>query len=262
LGAGAVVLAAGAFLLGRGTAHPATTSVPTATALSALTSATATPANASCGAPGRVAAGTLKSVSGSTLTVTTPKGTTVTVKTDSNTKVTKVVKAGLGDVTVGATVAVHGSAGASATIAADQVAVVPAAVRPGAAGGQFGPRKPAGGFAVGTVQSVSGSSFTVTAGGTTITVTTTSSTSFSKTVSAGVSDLTIGQPIAVGGTPNSDGSITAANIEQAGAGTGIAGRLPGNGFRFGPGPGRGRPPGAPATTVPSGPATTVPSGSP
>ncbi len=85
-------------------------------------------------------------------------------------------------------------------------------------------------------------------GGTTVTVTTATSTAFSKTVSATVAELTVGQPIAVGGTPNSDGSITAATVEQAGAGTGL-GKFPG--FGVGPG-GRGHLPFGPGTTLPAG----------
>jgi hypothetical protein len=266
LGAGAVVLAAGAFLLGRGSAPRSPSTLPTATALSALTSATAAPATAACGTPRGVTAGTLKSVSGSTLTVTTPKGTPVTVKTDSNTKVTKVVSGSLADVTTGATVAVHGAANGTSALTADQVAVLPATglkpltagpagpagpASPGGPGGRGAPRALAAGLAVGTVQSVSSSGFTVTSGGTTITVTTSSSTTFSKTMSAAVSDLTVGQPIAVGGTANSDGSVTAVTIEQAGTGTGL-GRFPGFGIGPRPGPGRLQRPVAPGTTLPSG----------
>jgi hypothetical protein len=239
LGAGALLLAAGAFLLGRGTAHASPSSLPTATALSALNSVASAPTgpgNAACAGPRKAAGGTLKSVSGSTLTVTSPRGGDVTVKTDSNTKVTKIVKGGLGDVTSGAVVAIHGTPKGTTAIAADQVAVLPANTPAppgkGPAGkgpGAFGPKAQGAGFAVGTVQSVSASGFTVLSGGSTVTITTSSSTTFSKTVAAAVSDLVTGQPIAVGGTPNSDGSITASNIQQAGPGV-AAGKLPGIGF--------------------------------
>jgi hypothetical protein len=305
LGAGAVVLAAGAFFLGRGTAHRSTVA-PTATALSARSSATAA-ANAACGGTvRRVVAGTLKSDSGGTLTVTPPKGGSVTVKTTSTTKVIEVVKGALSDVTVGATVSVRGAptgtgtgtANATSTIAAEQVAILPAnsalggalhiagpggpgprafGPRAKAAPGAAGPAVGAGGaagtgsasetvrVAIGTVKSVSGSSFTISAGSnTTITITTSSSTTFSKTVQGTVASLTIGQPIAVSGTPNSDGSVTATNIEQgttAGMGPlapfgglggfggfgGVRGRGPMSGT--GPGPGTTLPPATSPTTT-------------
>jgi hypothetical protein len=243
LAGGAVLLAVGAFLLGHVTARAASpASVADATTLNALTSATSAATNASCTGPRRVAAGTLKAVSGTTLTITNPKGATVTVKTDSSTKVTKVVAGTLGDVTTGATVAVHGAASGATitTIAADQVAIIPAtSATPFAGPRPFGRVAPAApnapapakmmGAAIGTVQSVTGSGFTLSSGGRTITVTTSSSTVFSETVTANVSDLVVGQPIAAGGTPNSDGSITASNIEQATVKTGL-GTFPGLGF--------------------------------
>jgi hypothetical protein len=241
-----VVLAAGAFLLGRGTAHqtPSSSSISTATALSALSSATTPPTNTACGGPRSAVGGTLKSVSGSTLTVTDRSGASKTVKTDSNTKITKVVKGSLADVKAGAIVTVHGTASGTTGIAADQVAILPAGTTlpsklPSA--GNFGPKAQTAGIAIGTVQNVTATSFTVSSGGTTITVTTSGSTAFSKTVSATVGQLTVGQPIAVRGTPNSDGSITATEITQADSGV-AGGKLPG--FGFGPGP-RGRGPGSP-----------------
>jgi hypothetical protein len=94
------------------------------------------------------------------------------------------------------------------------------------------------------VQSVSGNSFVLEQpGGTTITVTTSSSTTFVMTESVAVSQLTIGKTIVAAGTPNSDGSITAVAIDQ-GAGSfpglggpgglgGLGGFGPGFGGRFG-----------------------------
>jgi hypothetical protein len=241
------VLAAGAFLLGRGTAHsaPSTSTISTATALSALSSATTPPTNTACAGPrGAGDGGTLKSVSGNTLTITNPSGASKTVKTDSNTKITKVVKGSLADVKAGAVVTVHGTASGTTGIAADQVAILPSGTAlPGKTppGGTFGPKAQTAGIAIGTVQNVTGTSFTVSSGGTTITVTTSGSTAFSKTVTATVGQLTVGQPISVKGTPNSDGSITATQIVQADPGV-AGGKLPG--FGFGPGP-RGRAPGSP-----------------
>lgn len=240
LGGGAVLLAVGAFLLGHSTSRaPGPSATASASAsLADLVAAPVAGGNPTCDGPKRVAGGTLKSVNGSTLTVTGPKGESVTVRTDSNTKVTKVVTGALGDVTTGATVAVHGTASpakGTASIAADHVAIVPAGIVPGvrpnvlkpgtgpAAG--FGAKAAAAGVAFGTVQSVTSSGFTVLSGGTTVTVVTSSMTVFSKTTPATVGDLTVGQPIAIAGTPNSDGTITAAQIEQAAAGVGL-GKLP------------------------------------
>jgi hypothetical protein len=253
MGGGAVLLAVAAFLLGHSTAR-ASSSPADATTLSALSSATTATTNAPCaGGPHQGTAGTLKSKSGTTLTVTTPKGTDVTVKTDGNTKVTKVVTAALGDVAKGTVVAVHGTANGT-TIAADHVGILPAAAAnpsgpgpggaPPGAGRPFGPKAQAAGVALGTVQSVTSSGFTLSSGGTTITVTTSSSTVFAKTVTATVNDLVTGQPIAVAGTPNSDGSITAASVAQSTIAGGL-GKLPGFGFGFGLRGPRGRPAGSP-----------------
>jgi hypothetical protein len=256
--------------------------------------AAASPGGATCAVPRRATIGTLKSVSGGTLTVAPPKGNPVTVKTDSATKVTKVVSAALSDVTVGSVVTVRGtpaaangssgaggaagaagagnaagSAGSSGaagtggpagavTVAASQVVVLPAGLNlpmPGAAhsvparGPGFRPGGPAfrpggPGLVAGTVKSVAGATFTIVEGTRVVTVTTTSATTFRTTVAAAVGDLTVGQPVAVGGVANSDGSITAATIEQGA--TELPGIMPG----FGPGfafP-RGGHPATPPTT--------------
>jgi hypothetical protein len=187
------------------------------------------------------------------------------VKATSTTKVTKVTTGALSDVTVGATVSVHGTASGS-TIAADQVAVLPANTTLPGAGGFPGGRRfgPAGGatlpagLAMGTVQTVSGSTFTVLSRGTTVTVTTNGSTAFSHTVAATVGQLSIGQPIAVTGTPNSDGSITAMNIEQAGTAGALAPYARPGPFRLGPGGGPFSGPGpGPGTTLPPAPTTST-----
>lgn len=240
LGGGAVLLAAGAFLLGHATAPRSSTAASTAATLNALTSAPTATTNGSCASPRRITAGTLKSVNGTTLTVTGPKGAAITVKTTSGTKITQVVKGSLGDVTMGATVLVQGTTGSpsatGATIAASHVDIAASATRKPPMGGRaFGAARAGSGLAIGTVQSVSSSGFTVTSGSSSITVTTSSSTVFVKTVTGTVGSLTVGQPIAVGGTPNSDGSITALTIEQSDSALGrfpAFGAFPGV---FGPG---------------------------
>lgn len=279
LGGGAVLLAVAAFALGRATPHQSTNTATNLGALTAATSPAAPASGASCVSPRRVASGTLKAINGSTLTVTNAKGTAITVKTDSNTKVTAIVKGSLGDVTKGATVVVEGTSsgtGAATAITASHVDIAGITLPASPAGGArvFGPGpKGTSGLALGTVESVSSSGFTLSSGGNTITVTASSSTVFAKAESIAASALTIGQPIAITGTPNSDGSITALTIEQADSSLGklpAFGLVPAvfggpasfggpGGFGFGPlrlGPFARRGPGGPPATAT--PPTTTP----
>jgi hypothetical protein len=114
------------------------------------------------------------------------------------------------------------------------------------------PARPAG-VAFGTVGTVTPTGFTVVEGnGTTVTVTTSAATKFVKTVDVSLAELTLGQPVVVGGTANADGSFDATQVGQGGAGLGIRGgpgsggpgfggpAFGGGGPGFGGGPGGGR----------------------
>jgi hypothetical protein len=204
------------------------------------------------GFPGGGTFGTLTSVNGSTLTLTMQDGTTKTVTTSSTTRITKTVDGTLSDIKVGDNVVAMGTANGT-TITAQRVTDrgTQAPGGPGANGarpnGNGGPPPGAapnggaagGGFAAGTVKSISGSTIVLTApDGTATTVKTESATTYSVTKTVALSALITGQNLVVQGTPNSDGSIAATNVQQGG---GFGGR-PG-----GPGGGSGAPSGTSAS---------------
>ena len=99
------------------------------------------------------------------------------------------------------------------------------------ANGRFGGarRAGAGGATVGQVVSQDANSITVQlADGSSKIVNISGTTTFSKTASASKSDIQTGTRIAAFGTPNSDGSISAQNVQinpmiRTGRGTGIGG---------------------------------------
>jgi hypothetical protein len=253
LGFGAVVIAAAGYVAGSAHAHRAApaAALSAGSALNAAaTSPSASPAPASgCQSNRRAVAGTLKAVNDTSFTVGLRNGTTVTVHTSSTTTIRKAEMGALSDIKDGATVAVRGTSSGQNAIAASQVDLVDRAVKPAPSTG--GPTTPGpgstnrpvpprlAGVALGTVSNMTGSGFTVTEGnGTKVTVTTTTSTKVTKTVAASLNQLTTGQPVAAGGTANSDGSIAATQVAQGQAGLGPwPGGFPGPGAF--PGPGRG-----------------------
>jgi hypothetical protein len=82
------------------------------------------PAEAIGGRPmgrGGLTIGTIESIDGSTLTVTTPDGQTITVDVPEGTSVTSSVEVSLGDLPVGSTVVIRGAKGEDGTITADSV---------------------------------------------------------------------------------------------------------------------------------------------
>jgi hypothetical protein len=241
LAAGAVALAAGGYLVGkttRGSAGPNAT----ASQASSADLAAAVSGRGPCTGPQRGVAGTLKSINGTSLTVTSAQGKDVTVTTSASTTVHKTVSGTAADITDGTVVAVHGTANGSNAIAADQVAILPAGAAPKLRqrpAGRLPGRAPGPGLAFGTAQKAGNGNFTVTEpDGTQITVSTSTSTKVVKTVDAALKDLEIGKPIAVDGTVNSDGSVAATQVAQGTGDLGVGGQ---RGFgRFGGGgPGRG-----------------------
>jgi hypothetical protein len=161
-------------------------------------------------------AGTLNSNDGSKLTVTGRNNQTVTVNTTNTTKVTRIVDGKLGDISDRAVVAVHGTAAANNTVAADQIVILPSGMpTPGKMHARSGAALQREGVAIGTVSPPSNGTFTVTdPDGTKVTVTTSSSTKVVRTTTVAVKELTVNQPIVVKGTRNADGSVTATAIRQ------------------------------------------------
>ncbi len=84
--------------------------------------------------------------------------------------------------------------------------------QPGQNGGRFGGRGGSG--AAGDILSVDSNSITVKlSDGSSKIVVLTGSTAINKAASASASDLTVGERVAAFGTTNSDGSITATNVQ-------------------------------------------------
>jgi hypothetical protein len=219
--AGAVALAAGAFFIGHTSTHRGTTLSPsTAANVAAATDPTAapnpaTPNKANCKGMHGVA-GTLKSIDGpNKLTVTTPDNRTVTVNTDGNTKVTKITDGKVSDVGDGSVVTVKGTPGATNTVTADQIAILPKGTN-APARKLPGARMQQAGIAIGTASGNNNGTFTVTEpDGTKVTVNTSGTTKVVVAATTTIDKLEVGKPIAVKGTPNADGSVvTATNIQQ------------------------------------------------
>jgi hypothetical protein len=235
--AGALTLAAVGYLVGNahaGTSNNAQKVAADNTINADLAAATTPTASTSVCEPGhRGVAGTLKAINGSSLTVGRPEGGTVTVKTSPATTVHKTVAGSVSDIKDGQTVAIHGTTTGQNAIAADQIALLAADAGPKLdrlPAGRFAEKASELGFAFGTVTKTANGTFTVNEpGGTSVAITTSSTTKVIKTVVSSVKDLTVGQPLVAIGTANSDGSVTAIQIEQ-----GSADLKFGKGFGLGP----------------------------
>jgi len=92
-------------------------------------------------------------------------------------------------------------------------------------GGTFGSGS-GGQFAVGTISSVNGNSFTVTTSQAQVTVNISANTTILKTVNGAVSDLSVGDSLSVMGTIDSSGDIDATFISVRPQGQGIPGTSP------------------------------------
>jgi hypothetical protein len=223
---------------------------PAATiASSAAPGSSPSPSASQAAFPGIV--GTAAAVSGSSLEVQNPTSGQVTVTFTTSTPITDTVSVTAKDVTVGSCVTVVGTpsaAGAAAKSVTATSVTISAPVkgncvgtggfgtggfgrpgstssprpsfspraRPSGSGGAFG--RGAFGGANGKVTSVSASGFVVqgrnpaASTGTSITVTTSATTKYLKTVTAGPSALKVGLCITAVGTPNSIGAVAARSI--------------------------------------------------
>ncbi len=186
-----------------------TPSSSSGTALAAQSGGTAM-----CGSP-PAAVGTVKSVGDNTFTLTTSSGSTVTVDVGSSTKYVdpSVSSPTFSNVTVGEHVAVIGTE-SSNTVTATSV-LIGAPPAGGMGGGAFGAAGPGGPpAAVGTVKSVGDNTFTLTtASGSTVTVDVGSSTKYvdPSVSSPTLSNVTVGEHVAVIGTESSD-TVTATAV--------------------------------------------------
>ena len=166
-------------------------------------------------------AGTVASVSGSTVTVTTPDGASQKVLLTDSTTYTLGRSAATKDAVVaGVRIYAQGSLGSDGSLTATSVVVEPAR-------------------ALGTVKEKSSSSITLTTrDGATMVVKVTSTTTYAVegVQSATLADVAVGSVVMASGTTNADGSLTATSVQARAAGS-FGG--PGGGPDGGRGWGRG-----------------------
>lgn len=87
------------------------------------------------GRPGDLTIGTVESINGSTMTITTPDGQTITVEVPEGTSVTSSVEVPLEDLPIGGDVVVRGTIEADGTVTADSVTEAAAGFPGGAQSG-------------------------------------------------------------------------------------------------------------------------------
>jgi len=177
--------------------------------------------------------GSVVSLSGSSLVLSTSSGD-VTVDFTGSTPISVTTMGGAADIAVGSCITATGSADATGTITAARVTVSPAVNGacatgsfaggyPGGEGGRpdftFHPRGTPGGFASdfdnvrGVVTAVSGTAVTVQeTGGTTPSITVPSSAQVSTTTTGSTSDLVKGACVAAVGAPASSGTVSARSL--------------------------------------------------
>ena len=234
--AAVLAIGIGAFLATRSTG----TAKANASNATAPATAGANGATGFAGRPGT--SGTIASINGSTLTIADQTGASTNVTAGSATKVSLAKPATLADVKVGDRITATGtSTGTNAITAArvsDQGTATTNTNAPNGSGRPGGPSsgsgtgagaQPPGGFANGTVASINADTITITTRqGTSQTVTVTSATTYTKSTPGAVSDLRVGQSVAVTGTTGSNGTVTATAIREGSTGLGARGGFGGS----------------------------------
>jgi hypothetical protein len=210
---------------------PATTSAPATTQ---QTSAAATTAPTQ--RPG--ASGTIASINGNTLTLTTNQGQ-ATVIVGPSTDIEKTVSGTLADIVAGQFVTVAGTTDSNGDITATSISIRPqnqnnfnpsggttpfTGTRPTGTSTTPGTSRPsnfAGRGTSGTVDSINGSVLVLTTlqtPQTQVTVNISSDTTIEKSVSGSLADLTVGSFVTAFGTADSSGVISAASVTLLPAG--------------------------------------------
>ena len=157
--------------------------------------------------------GTIQSVSAGSFVVTGRDGTAVTVKTAATTKVLGQTAAGLTDIKAGDAVRIVATKAQDGSYTALTVQDTPAGLRAGAPRG--GVRTTATGrvFVFGSVVGVNGTSLSVASpAGAATTVAVPQTAKVARTTALALTSLATGMHVAVLGTPNQDGSLTAGTI--------------------------------------------------
>jgi hypothetical protein len=181
-------------------------------------------------ARGPGAVGTIAAIDGTTLTVEDEAGTTTTVTTDDETTVTDTAEGELADIAVGDQISAMGEADDEGVVTADRVMegeldagprMAAGGPPPGAGNVEPPPdgavvRGGPGGGAVGEVTAIDGDTITVTTEeGDEVTVLTTEDTAVTVTTEIALSDLAVGDTVAVLGAE--DGDAVAADSIRRGA---------------------------------------------
>ncbi len=170
--------------------------------------------------------GTVQSVNGNTITLTTQNGSPAKATVSDSTTYVKNATITVADIKVGDTVTVIGAAAADGSVSAQQVTVgavtqafggaaaLGGAGRQGAAGGQGGAASQAGAAALsGSVQKAEGNTLTVAVtGGQPTKVLVSADTRLRKTETATLADVSAGSQVTITGQTGSDGSITALAV--------------------------------------------------
>ena len=163
---------------------------------------------------GNRVSGTIQSVSAGSFVVTGRDGKAYTVKTTSATKVLTQTAARLSDVKAGDTVRIMAEKAQDGSLTAVAVQDVPAGLSLGGPG-RGGVRDTKSGRVMvsGSVASVSGTSLSVAStGGAATTVAVPASAKVSRTTTVPLTALASGAHVMAMGTPNPDGSLSAATI--------------------------------------------------
>jgi hypothetical protein len=188
--------------------------------------------------------GTIVSINGNTLTLSTPQGQ-VTVNVSSSTPIEETVQGAVSDLSQGKFVAVTGNASSSGNIAATSITVIQQAQS-----GQFNPSIGAtsgnrGNFTIpttnpngsstngatgrqvttGTISQINGNNLTVTTAQSQVTVNIGSDTAIQKTTGVALSDLHAGDSLTVFGSPDNNGNINAISITVRPQGQGSSATL-------------------------------------